>query len=71
MKQLQVISYEYPDQIRLQISNITYTYQSSEFFCRKFLSCYVKGGRFNTLNWFKRYARMVEKEVNKHEKVVC
>jgi len=67
MKQMQVISYEYPNQIRLQISNVTYTYQSSEFFCRKFLSCYAEGGRFNALNWFKRMAKVVKKEVEKNE----
>ena len=71
MKQLRFLSYIYPNQVRLLIGGVSYTFESSEFFCRRFIASYEKGGRFNALNWFKRYARVIEKEVNKYEKVVC
>lgn len=62
-KQLRLVSYEYPGLIKVRIAGVNYTYQSSYFFCQKFLSNYDKGGRFNTLNWFKRVAKVVRKEV--------
>lgn len=52
-KQLQLLSYQYPSTIKLRVDSQIYTYESSEFFCRKFLECYNHGGRFRTLNWFK------------------
>ena len=62
MKQLQLVSYEYPNTLKLRIKNVNYTFESSEFWCRKFINCYDKGARFNALNWFKRVAKVKEKE---------
>ena len=64
-KQLHLISYEYPELIKLRIAGVSYTYQSSHYWCQKFLSNYDKGGRFNTLNWFKRVSKVVRKEVTR------
>ena len=64
MKTLQLIAYEYPGVLKLRIGSQIYIYESSEFFCRKFLQCYEKGGRFNSLNWFRRVAKVVRKEVS-------
>ena len=54
MKTLTLISYDYPNIIRLRVGSAIYRYESSEFWCRKFMKCYSKGARFNALNWFKR-----------------
>lgn len=62
-KQLHLVSYEYPELIKLRIAGVNYTYQSSHFFCQKFLSAYDRGGRFNTLSWFKRVSKVIRKEV--------
>lgn len=58
MKTLQLISYEYPNKLTLQIGGQRYLYRSSEFFLRRFLACYQQGGRFNSLNWLKRVAKV-------------
>lgn len=62
-KQMTFLSHSYPNQIRIRIGGLCYTYHAEEFFCRRFIHAYRAGGRFNTLNWFKRVARLVEKEV--------
>ncbi len=64
-KQLHLLSYEYPNQVRLRIGVVNYTYQSTHFWCQKFLSAYDKGGRFNTLSWFKRVSTITGKEVTR------
>lgn len=66
-KQLKLVSYEYPELIKVRIAGVNYTYKSSHFFCQKFLDGYNLGGRFNTLNWFKRVSKVVGKEVNRNE----
>lgn len=67
-KQLHLLSYEYPNQVRVRIGGVNYTYQSTHFWCQKFLSAYDRGGRFNALSWFKRVSKVVEKEVSKDDK---
>ena len=69
-KQLQLVGYEYPDLIKVRIAGVDYTYHSSHFFCQKFLSAYNKGGRFNTLNWFKRFSKVIKKEATNEFKSV-
>jgi len=64
-KQLYLVGYEYPDLIKVRIAGVDYTYQSSHFFCQKFLWAYEQGGRFNTLAWFKRVSKVVRKEAVK------
>ena len=60
--QVRLLSYEYPNVITMLIKNRKYTYESSEFFCRKFMACLNKGAQFNALNWFKRVSKIIEKE---------
>lgn len=57
MKTLTLLSYTYPNTIKLRIGSCIYVYESSEFFCRKFMHCYERGARFNALNWFKRVSK--------------
>jgi len=61
-KQLVLLSYQYPNLVKLRVNHRVYLYESSEFFCRKFLNCYERGARFNALSWFKRVAKLVERE---------
>jgi hypothetical protein len=67
MKQLSLISYEYPNLIKVKVGGVDYTYYSSHFWCQKFLSAYTQGGRFNSLNWFKRVSKVVRKETKGNE----
>jgi len=61
-RQVRLLSYEYPNIITLLIKSKKYTYESSEFFCRKFMAHLDKGAQFNALNWFKRASKIIEKE---------
>ncbi len=63
MKTLTLLSYDYPSTIRLKLGSQVYRYESSEFFCRKFIQCYERGARFNALNWFKRVSTNHREEV--------
>jgi len=67
MKSLQLVTYTYPHEIVILVGGVRYTYNSSEFFCRRFLEGYERGGRFNSLNWFKRVSKVVKKEVRENE----
>jgi hypothetical protein len=62
MKTLQLLSYEYPDLVRVMIGPCIYTYRSSEYVCRKFDGMMKNGAKFNALNWFKMKAELVNKE---------
>jgi len=62
-KQVQLLSYEYPDKVNLLIKGQRYSYESSEFWCRRFMNCLNKGAQFNALNWFKRVSTLTKKEV--------
>ena len=64
-RQVQLLSYEYPNRLTLLIKGQRYHYESSEFFCRRFINCLDKGAQFNALNWFKRVSRLVKREVIK------
>ena len=66
MKGVQLLNYEYPDKITLLIKGQRYHYESSEFWCRKFIQCLDKGAQFNALNWFKRVSKLTKKEVIKN-----
>jgi hypothetical protein len=59
-KLVQLLSYEYPNHLMLLVKNRKYCYEASEFWCRKFMICLERGGQFNSLNWFKRVAKVVE-----------
>lgn len=61
-RQVQLLSYEYPNIITLLIKGRKYRYESNEFFCRKFMACLDKGAQFNALNWFKRVSKIAKKE---------
>jgi len=65
MKSLHLLTYTYPKTLQLKVGGVIYTYESSEYFCRRFLECYTHGARFNALNWFKRVAKVVGKEVGR------
>ena len=60
-KSIQFISYEYPDLITLRIDETIYTYRSSEYYCRRFINSYQKGGRFNSFNLFKSNSNLIRK----------
>jgi len=60
MRQVQLLSYTYPNRVMLLIKGKRYEYESSEFWCRKFMQCLDKGAQFNALNWFKRVSRVRE-----------
>jgi len=62
-KQVQLLSYTYPNNIRLAIEDKVYEYESSEFYCRRLMNCLKHGAQFNALCWFKRVAKLVGKEV--------
>lgn len=61
-RQVRLLSYEYPNIITLLVKSKKYTYESSEFWCRKFMACLDKGAQFNALNWFKRVSKIIRKE---------
>jgi hypothetical protein len=65
MKQVQLLSYTYPNHIRLLVKGKVYEYESSEFWCRRLMNCLKNGAQFNALNWFKRVSKLVRKEVIK------
>ena len=62
-KQVQLLSYEYPNHVILLVKGRRYRYESSVFFCKKFIQCLDKGAQFNALNWFKRVSKVIKKEV--------
>jgi len=62
MKNFYLLSYEYPDLVRVMIDGDIYMYRSSEYFCRKFEGMMKRGGKFNALNWFKKRAELIRKE---------
>jgi len=58
MKQIQLLSYTYPNHLKLLIKGVIYEYEASEYFCRKFVQCLDKGAQFNALNWFRRVSKL-------------
>ena len=63
MKKIELLSYDYPNTICVLIGGVRYTFESSEFFCRRFLRSWELGGRFNAFNWFRSNANLISKEV--------
>jgi len=63
IKTIKLLSYCYPGEVSLLIGGVIYRYQTSEFWARRFLNAWERGGRFNSLSWFKRVAKVIEKEV--------
>ncbi len=62
MKQLQFLSYEYPDLIKVLIGSHIYTYRASEFLCWRLMKGLDKGGGFHSLNYFKRQAQLISRQ---------
>ena len=63
MRKVQLLNYEYPNHLVLLIKGHKYYYESSEFWCRKFIQSLNKGAQFNALNWFKRVSTLIRKEI--------
>jgi len=59
---IQLLSYIYPNTIKLRIEERVYTYSSSEFFCRKMMKK-MRHPSFRVINWWKKVSRLEEKEV--------
>ena len=62
MKKVHLLSYEYPDLIRVLIRPYVYTYRSSEVMCRRFVNSLNHGAGFHALRWFKGRAELLKKE---------
>lgn len=63
MKKVQLLSYVYPNNVKLIIGNVVYEYESSEYYCRKLMDRLHSGQQFMALNWFKEYSKLIGKEV--------
>lgn len=64
MKNVKLLSYTYPGEIKLLIKDsIAYTYVSNEYFCRRLMLEFQYGAGFNALNRFKKVSRVIRKEV--------
>ena len=70
MKQVHLISYEYPDTVKILISPYVYVYQSSEPMCRRFINGLNYGLGFHAFNWFKKQAKLMNKEKTCQEKEI-
>jgi len=62
MKRVELISYEYPNLVRVLINPYVYTYRSSEVMCRRFVNGLNYGLGFHALSWFKGQAKLEERE---------
>lgn len=62
MKRVELISYEYPDLVKVLIGSCVYVYRSSEVMCRRFVNGLNYGSGFHSLSWFKGQAELVERE---------
>ena len=61
MKKVELISYQYPDLIKILIWPYIYVYRSSEVMCRRFMNGLNYGLGFHSLAWFKRKAELISK----------
>lgn len=59
---MQVLNYVYPNTIKVRIANCIYTYESTEYHCRKFMSRVNKGAKFRALHQFKKVSNVIDKE---------
>ena len=64
-KVIQLISYTYPEEIKLMIRDSVYTYESSEYWCRKLQQALGKKGEWRAFNRFKKQSSLIKKEVVK------
>ena len=62
MKKVELVSYEYPDLVKILIGSRVYIYRSSEVMCRRFVNGLNYGLGFHSLSWFKGKATLVEKK---------
>lgn len=65
MKKIELLSYQYPDLIKILIGPYVYTYRASEVICRRFMNGLNYGLGFHSLAWFKRKAELVKREKEK------
>ena len=68
MRDVQLLSYSYPDTVRVLVKSVIYTYESSEPICRNFMVSLNYGLGFHALNYFKRNATLISKEETNHGK---
>ena len=68
MKSVKLLSYNYPDIVKVMVRSSVYTYKSSEVYCRRFMNSLNYGLGYHALNWFKNNSQLIRKETN-HEKV--
>lgn len=62
MKRVELISYKYPDLVKILVGSHVYIYRSSEVMCRRFVNGLNYGLGFHSLSWFKGKATLVEKK---------
>ena len=62
MKQVILLSYTYPDVIRVKVNSSIYTYRASEALCRHFMNGLNYGLGYHALNYFKKKAELIKKE---------
>ena len=62
MREVQLLSYSYPDVVRVLVRSTIYTYRASEYHCRHFMNSLNYGIGFHALAYFKRKADLIKKE---------
>jgi len=62
MKRVELISYKYPDLVKILVGSRVYIYRSSEVMCRRFVNGLNYGLGFHSLAWFKGKAELMKKE---------
>lgn len=62
MKRVELISYEYPDLVKILVGSYVYIYRSSEVMCRRFINGLNYRLGFHSLAWFKGNAELVKRE---------
>lgn len=64
---IRLVSYQYPNKIKVAIGRTIYEYKASEYWCEKMMRCIAKGGEWKIFNEFRKQAQMVGKEVRRDE----
>lgn len=62
MRRVTLLSYRYPDGVRVMVGPSIYTYRASEPKCRRLISGLKYGKGFRSLNQFKKSATLIGKE---------